>query len=183
MTVLCFTEYMNSENVLCMMCSKTCLATVLIRSIFARKICTSASARVQFFQRKIERINTVARHVLLKSRICFLHKQQNREKYWLITNSKHKVWTGNPTGNSRCHVLASRACRVTVTNQRARQKAGAWLCSEHASSIHLCRPSWAIIHRVYATRCRTLQIKASHKGKVWVESYIHIPIGTIYIVW
>ena len=37
-------------------CSKTWLATVLIRSIFARE---------KFFQRKIERINTVARHVLL----------------------------------------------------------------------------------------------------------------------
>ena len=37
-------------------CSKISLATVLIRSIFARE---------KFFQRKIERINTVARHVLL----------------------------------------------------------------------------------------------------------------------
>ena len=64
------------------LCSKTCLATVLIRSIFARE---------KFFQCKIERINTVARHVLLQSHICFLHKQQNREKCWWITNSKHKV--------------------------------------------------------------------------------------------
>ena len=42
--------------------SKTCLATVLIRSIFSRE---KMHARVQFFQRKIERTNTVARHVLL----------------------------------------------------------------------------------------------------------------------
>ena len=37
-------------------CSKTCLATVLIRSIFTREKLHEASARVQFFQRKIDRI-------------------------------------------------------------------------------------------------------------------------------
>ena len=46
-------------------CRKTCLLGLLIRSIFRRKNCTSASARVQFFQRKIERINRPTRHVLL----------------------------------------------------------------------------------------------------------------------
>ena len=44
-------------------CSKTCLVGLLIRSIFRGKNCTSASARVQFFQRKIERINRPTRHV------------------------------------------------------------------------------------------------------------------------
>ena len=44
---------------------KTCLVGLLIRSILRGKNCTRASARVQFFQRKIERINRPTRHVLL----------------------------------------------------------------------------------------------------------------------
>ena len=46
-------------------CSKTCLATVLIRSIFAREKLHERFSASAVFQRKIERINTVARHVLL----------------------------------------------------------------------------------------------------------------------
>ena len=86
-------------------CSKTCFATVLIRSI---------SAWEKFNQRY-----TVARHVLLKSRICFLHKQENREKCWWMSNSKHKVLTGNPTGNSR-HDWASSALNMGYFDQSAR---------------------------------------------------------------
>ena len=53
------------------------------------KNCMSVSARVQFFQRKIERINnTVARHVLLISRICFLHKQKIVK---MLMNNKFKA--------------------------------------------------------------------------------------------
>ena len=48
-----------------MLCSKTCLATVLIRSIFARENLHERFSAHAVFQRKIERINTVARHVLL----------------------------------------------------------------------------------------------------------------------
>ena len=48
-----------------MSCSKTCLATVLIRSIFAREKLHERFSASAVFQRKIERINTVARHVLL----------------------------------------------------------------------------------------------------------------------
>ena len=62
--IACMFDSRNVFTVL-MLCSKTCLATVLIRLILRWKNCTSASARVQFFQRKIEWINTVARHVLL----------------------------------------------------------------------------------------------------------------------
>ena len=45
---------------------------------------------------------------------------------------KADISTGNPTGNSRCHTLALRALNTScfkyvVTNQRARQKTGAWL--------------------------------------------------------
>ena len=49
--------------------SKTCLATELIRSILRWKNCTCAEALVQFFRAKIERINTVARHVLLHAQM------------------------------------------------------------------------------------------------------------------
>ena len=48
-----------------MYCSKTCLATVLIRSIFAREKLHERFSASAVFQRKIERINTEARHVLL----------------------------------------------------------------------------------------------------------------------
>ena len=48
-----------------MLYSKTCLATVLIRSIFAREKLHERFSASAVFQRKIERINTVARHVLL----------------------------------------------------------------------------------------------------------------------
>ena len=47
------------------LCRRTCLVGLLIRSIFRGKNCTSASARVQFFQLKIERVNRPTRHVLL----------------------------------------------------------------------------------------------------------------------
>ena len=63
-------------------CSNTCLVGLLIRSIFRGKNCTSFSARVQFFERKIERINRPTRAVLLQSRNCFIYEQQHREKCW-----------------------------------------------------------------------------------------------------
>ena len=47
--------------------SKTCLATVLIRLILRWKNCPRAEALVQFSSAKIERINTVAGHVLLQN--------------------------------------------------------------------------------------------------------------------
>ena len=51
-------------NHLCM-CCKTCLATVLIRSIFAWEKLHERFSASAVCQRKIEQINTVARHVLL----------------------------------------------------------------------------------------------------------------------
>ena len=47
------------------MCGKTCLATVLIRSIFAREKLHERFSASAVFRRKIERINTATRHVLL----------------------------------------------------------------------------------------------------------------------
>ena len=44
--------------------SKTYVVSLLIHSILRGKNCTSAPARVQFFQRKIERINRPTRHFL-----------------------------------------------------------------------------------------------------------------------
>ena len=49
----------------CGLCSKTCLATVLIRWIFAREKLHERFTASVVFQRKIERIDTVARNVLL----------------------------------------------------------------------------------------------------------------------
>ena len=49
---------------------------MLIRSIIAREKLDERFSASAVFQRKIERINTVARHVLLKSRICFLHNSK-----------------------------------------------------------------------------------------------------------
>ena len=49
------------------------------KHVLRRKNCTSTSARVQFFQYKIERINRPTRHILLQSRICFLYEQQQHE--------------------------------------------------------------------------------------------------------
>ena len=54
---------------------KTCLVGLLIRSILRGKNGTSASARVQFFQRKIERINRPTKRVFLQSAHC---NQKNR---------------------------------------------------------------------------------------------------------
>ena len=45
--------------------SQTFLVGLLIRSTLRGKKCTSASTRVQFFQRKIERINRPTRQILL----------------------------------------------------------------------------------------------------------------------
>ena len=55
----------QSSASLAFVCSKTCLATVLIRSIFAREKLHERFSASAVFQRKIERINTVARNVLL----------------------------------------------------------------------------------------------------------------------
>ena len=57
--------YKKYDHSVRQLCSKTCLATVLIRSIFAREKLHERFSASAVFQRKIERINTVARHVLL----------------------------------------------------------------------------------------------------------------------
>ena len=53
---------------------KTSLVDVLIRWICCGKDYTSDSVRRQFFYRKIERMNTPTRHVLLQSIISFLYE-------------------------------------------------------------------------------------------------------------
>ena len=74
-----------------MMCRKTCLVGLLIGSILRARKCTNASARVQFYTAKIERINKPTRYVLLWSGISFLYQQQHHEKCWWITNLSHKL--------------------------------------------------------------------------------------------
>ena len=72
-------------------CSKTCFAGLLIRSIF---------------RGKIERINRTVRHI-----ITHLLNIRTTTKWKMLTNNEFetKTLTENPTGNSRCHVLVSRA--------------------------------------------------------------------------
>ena len=60
--------------------SKTCLATVLIRSILRWKNCTCAEALVPFSRAKIERINKVARHVVI-------HTLSQWNALWYVTHT------------------------------------------------------------------------------------------------
>ena len=74
-------------------CSKTCLATVLIRSIFRAGKCTSTSARVQFFQRKLTNWRN--------SKTCFalithLLSTQTTKSWKMLTNNKFKAQSLNP---------------------------------------------------------------------------------------
>ena len=83
--------------------SKTCLIALSIRSILPGKDCTSAPSWVKFFQLKIERIT----HLL---------SIRTTTSWKMLTNNKFKAQTltGNPTGNLRCHVLASRALNKSL---------------------------------------------------------------------
>ena len=65
-------------------------------------------SRVQFFQRWIEWINRPTSHVLLQSHIdCTFYTSNNIEKKMINNKFKAQTVTRNPTGNSRCHALAS----------------------------------------------------------------------------
>ena len=95
-------------------CSKTCLVTVLIRSIFAREKLHERFSASAVFQRKIERINTAS------SKTCFAlitHLLSIREttSWKMLMNNKFKAQTltGNPTGNYRCQLFASRALNMS----------------------------------------------------------------------
>ena len=70
--------------------SKTSLVGLIIRSIWRGKNCTSVSVRVQFFRRKIERINRPTKHVYF-NHVCFLYEQHHREK--VLMNKKFEAQT------------------------------------------------------------------------------------------
>ena len=95
-------------------CSKTCLVGLLIRSIFRENNCTSASARMHFSEPQIERINRP------HDMFCFNHAynfypSNNIEKMLINNKFEAHTLTGNPTGNSRCHALASRALNMSCS--------------------------------------------------------------------
>ena len=46
---------------------------------------------------------------------AFVYKQQHRETWWWITNSRHKLISGSPTGNLRSRVLASHALNISCS--------------------------------------------------------------------
>ena len=94
-----------------LVCSKTCLVGLLIRSIFRGKNCTSASARMQFFQRKIERIYKQQDMFCLNHASAF-YKSNNTVKMLIDNKSKAQTLTGNPTRNNRCQLLVSRVLNM-----------------------------------------------------------------------
>ena len=77
----------------CMSCSKTYLATVLIRSIFAREKLHERFSAGAVFQRKIERINTVARHVF--ALITHLLSIQTTKSWKILMNNQLKAQSLN----------------------------------------------------------------------------------------
>ena len=103
-------------------CNKTCLVGLLIRSIFRGEKCTSASARVHFFPRKIERINRPTRYTYF-ALITHLLSIRATPSWKMLMNNKFRpqTLTGNPTGNYRCQILASRALNMSCSfSQSAR---------------------------------------------------------------
>ena len=94
-------------------CSKTCLVGLLIRSIFHGKNCTSASARVQFFERKVEQINNGSNKTCF-ALIAHLLSIRAITSWKMLMNNKFKAQTlTNPTGNFRFQILASRALNMS----------------------------------------------------------------------
>ena len=97
------------------LCRKTCLVGVLIHLIIHGKNCTSTSAWVQFFQRKIERI-------IQSNKTCFalithLLSTRATTSWKMLMNNEFKAdtSTGNPTRNSRCNTLASHALNMSCS--------------------------------------------------------------------
>ena len=94
---------------------KHVLFGLLIRSIFRGKHFPSPSVRVQFFQRKIKRINGPTKTcVALITNLLSIRATISRKM--LINNTfETQTVTGNPTGNSRCHALASHALSMSCS--------------------------------------------------------------------
>ena len=83
-----------------LVCGKTCLVGLLIRSIFRGKNCTSASARVQFFQRKSNEL-TDQQDMFCYNHASAFYTSNNIVKMLMNNKFKAQTVTGNPTGNYR----------------------------------------------------------------------------------
>ena len=94
---------------------KTCLIGLLIRSILRGK--NAQALQREIFQRKIERINS-QQDTIYFDHSSALYTSNRIMKMWINNAFKAHTSTGNRTGNSRCHVLASRALWVTPTWHR-----------------------------------------------------------------
>ena len=80
-------------------CSKTCLAGLLIRSIFRGKNCTSASARVQFFLPKSNELTDQQDMFCLITHLLSIRATISR-KTLIDKKIEAQTLTRNPTGNS-----------------------------------------------------------------------------------
>ena len=109
-------------------------------SLLAAQNLAGFDPATNFFQRKIERINTPTRHLLLCSHNCFLYEQQHREK---MMNNKFEgqTLTGNPIGNPRRHISASRALNMS------------YCFGQSARSIQKGCVVKAIVHSIECSKC------------------------------
>ena len=95
---------------------------------FSRKKCTSASARVQFFQQKLNE-STDQQDMFRFNHASAFCTSNSIVK--MLTNNKFEAQTltGNHAGISRCHVLASRALNMPCSfGQSARPPESMRLC-------------------------------------------------------
>ena len=98
-----------------MICKKTCLVGLLICSILCGKNCTSATARVQFSSAKSNEL--ADQQDMYFALITHLLSIRATTSWKMLMNMEFKAdtWTGNPTRNSRCHTLASRALDMSCS--------------------------------------------------------------------
>ena len=138
---------------------------------FSREKCTSASARVQFSQRKIERINTPTRHV------CFDHASafytSNNTVKMLMNNKfnkfKAQTLTGNPTGNYSSQLLASRALNMSCSFSQSVHSIESRCVANSFNKLSLVLDAW------FAQKCMVL-----HKI-TWFETKILYPGCTVIV--
>ena len=93
-------------------CRKTCLVGLLNRSILSAKNCTSASDRGQVSSVKSNESTGQ------QNMFCFNHTSAYYTSNNIVKNVdeyriKAGTSTGNPTGNTRCHRLTSRALNMS----------------------------------------------------------------------
>ena len=96
-------------------CSKTCVVGLLIRSIFSEKIARARQRQCSFSSEKLnESIQTNKTCLAFITHLLSIRATISWQK--LINNKfETQTLTGNSTGNSRCHALASRALNMSCS--------------------------------------------------------------------